>query len=113
MDENYLVWGEVETLVSAYKLVGGAGSISNDFESQEVVRRMLKALIKYFSDNNLLVEVGQACVGRAYYRNDFTEEGIELLRRKEAAWLKSKASKKNPPDMRILEKALAEIRAAK
>lgn len=56
MDGNYLVWGEVEALVSAYKLVDGEGNVSTDFESQEVARRMLKALIKYFSDNNLLVE---------------------------------------------------------
>lgn len=44
------------SLVSAYKLVDGEGDISTDFESQEVMRRMLTALIKYFSDNNLLVE---------------------------------------------------------
>ena len=71
------------------------GNVSTDFESQEVARRMLKALIKYFSDNNLLVEGrGEGFVGGAYYRNDFTDDGIELLKRKEAAWLKSKASKK-------------------
>ncbi len=82
------------SLVSAYKHVDGAGYISTDFESQEVARSMLKALIKYFSNNNLLVE-GRGIVGGVYYRNDFTDDGIELLKRKEAAWLKSKASKKS------------------
>ena len=47
---------------------------------------------------------------RHYYRNDFTDDGIKLLKHKEAAWLRSKAAKKIPPDMKMLEKELIKIR---
>jgi len=93
------------------------GEIVPDPETQQMVKRKLTALRQFFSDNKLLnVEMFDAkgnLIDIAYRRNDFTAEGIELLRRKEGAWLKSKASAKNPPDVKLLEKALAEIRAGK
>ncbi|WP_409281839.1 hypothetical protein [Pseudomonas defluvii] len=78
---------------------------------------MLVARIKFFKENGLLnVDIFDECgsfVDRCYYRNDFTWEGEALRKKKLGAWMNSKASKKIPPDMRILEAALAEIRAAK
>ncbi|OBR50762.1 hypothetical protein A6456_02900 [Paraburkholderia tropica] len=93
------------------------GEIVPDPETQQMVKRKLTALRQFFSDNKLLsVEMFEAkgnLIDIAYRRSDFTAEGIELLRRKEGAWLKSKASTKEPPDVKLLEKALAEIRAGK
>jgi hypothetical protein len=117
MSENYLVWGPVAEFAGRYSMMNEKGEIVPDPETQQMVKRKLTALRQFFSDNKLLnVEVFDAkgnLIDIAYRRNDFTAEGIELLRRKEGAWLKSKASTKNPPDLKLLEKALAEIRAGK
>lgn len=117
MSKNYLVWGPVAEFAGRYSMMNEKGEIVPDPETQQMVKRKLTALRQFFSDNKLLnVEVFDAkgnLIDIAYRRNDFTAEGIELLRRKEGAWLKSKASTKNPPDVKLLEKALAEIRAGK
>ena len=117
MNHNYSVWGTVESIVAAYKIMDGNGNIVPDVESQVIVRRMLTALIRFFADNELLkvkpFDADGKLIDRQYFRSEFTDEGIALIKRKESAWLDSKASKKNPPDMKILEKALAEIRTGK
>lgn len=114
MSHNYSVWGTVESIVSAYKMMDEDGNIVPDLESQVIVRRMLTALRRFFFDNGLLAVVafdeGGNLIDRHYYKNDFTDDGIKLLKRKEAAWLRSKAAKKTPPDMTILEKELIKIR---
>jgi hypothetical protein len=115
MSENYSVWGTVDSIVAAYKTVDEGGNIVPDLESQLIVRRMLTARARFFSDNNLLTvdafDKSGKLIDRQFYKNDFTDEGLELCRRKVPAWMNSKGSKKNPPDMKLLEKALAEIRA--
>ena len=117
MTHDYLVWGTVDTMVSAYKMIDEKGDIVPDVESQVIVRRMLTALIKFFADNELLkvkpFDADGKLIDRQYFRSEFTDEGIALIKRKESVWLDSKASNKNPPDMKILEKALAEIRTGK
>ena len=114
MNHNYSVWGTVESIVAAYKIMDENGNIVPDLESQVIVRRMLTALRRFFFDNGLLTVTAfdndGNLIDRHYYRNDFTDEGIELLKHKESAWLKSKAAKKIPPDMKILEKELIKIR---
>ncbi|MBM1186902.1 hypothetical protein [Pseudomonas lundensis] len=74
----------------------------------------LRLLDVFFFDNGLhtvtAFDNDGNLIDRHYYRNDFTVEGIELLKHKEAAWLRSKAAKKIPPDMKILEKELIKIR---
>lgn len=114
MNHNYSVWGTVESIVAAYKIMDENGNIVPDLESQVIMRRMLTALRRFFFDNGLLTVTAfdndGNLIDRHYYRNDFTDEGIELLKHKEAAWLKSKAAKKIPPDMKILEKELIKIR---
>ncbi|NML31951.1 hypothetical protein [Paraburkholderia antibiotica] len=94
-----------------------SGNIVPDLESQSVVRRMLISRAKFFSDNGLLTvdafDKSGKLIDRQYFKNDFTEEGLALCRRKVPAWMSSKGSKKDPPDMKLLEKALAEIRAGK
>ena len=117
MNHNYSVWGTVESIVAAYKIMDENGNIVPDVESQVIVRRMLTALIRFFADNELLkvkpFDADGKLIDRQYFRSEFVDEGIALIKRKESAWLDSKASKKNPPDMKILEKALAEIRTGK
>ena len=117
MNHNYSVWGTVESIVAAYKIMDENGNIVPDVESQVIVRRMLTALIRFFADNELLkvkpFDADGKLIDLQYFRSEFTDEGIALIKRKESAWLDSKASKKNPPDMKILEKALAEIRTGK
>ena len=114
MNHNYSVWGTVESIVAAYKIMDENGNIVPDLESQVIVRRMLTALRRFFFDNGLLTVTAfdndGNLIDRHYYRNDFTVEGIELLKHKEAAWLRSKAAKKIPPDMKILEKELIKLR---
>ena len=44
---NYLVWGTIESLASLYKTVSETGGVDPDVESQDVVRRMLVARIKF------------------------------------------------------------------
>ncbi|MEH0871543.1 hypothetical protein [Serratia liquefaciens] len=117
MSDNYPVWGTVDSMVAAYKMMDEEGNIVPDLESQVIVRRMLIALARFFEKNGLLTvkmfDENGNLIDRRYVRNDFSDQGIELLRRKQAAWLKSKCAKKDPPDMKILEKALAEIRSGK
>lgn len=117
MKDNYLVWGTIEPIVAAYKMMNEGGDIVPDLESQVIVRRMLIALTKFFAEHGLLTtksfdDEGNL-IDRDYRKHDFTDEGIELCKRKVRAWMNSKASKKDPPDMKILEKALAEIRDGK
>lgn len=117
MNHNYSVWGTVESIASAYKVMDESGEIVPDIESQDIIRNMLIALRKFFSDNGLLMtsafDDNGNLIDRHYYKNDFTEEGITLIKRKESAWMKSKAAKKTPPDMSMLEKELTKIRIEK
>ncbi|NML34351.1 hypothetical protein [Paraburkholderia antibiotica] len=117
MMQNYLVWGTVENFASRYERMDDDGNFVPDVKSQEIVRRSLVALRRFFADNELVtVKMFDAkgdLIDREYRKDDFTAEGVELIRRKEGAWLKSEGSKKDPPDMKLLEKALAEIRAGK
>ncbi|MEK7893133.1 hypothetical protein AAB992_39235 [Burkholderia contaminans] len=117
MSENYLVWGRVAEFAGRYSKMDENGDIVPDPETQGMVRRKLTALRRFFADNGLLtVEAFDdqgTLIDQECRKNDFTDEGIELLRRKEGAWLNSKGSRKDPPDMKLLEKALAEIRAGK
>ena len=117
MSDNYLVWGTVAEFTGRYTVMNNNGEIVPDPQTQEMVRRSLVALRRFFADNGLLTVDAfypkGTLIDREYRKNDLTGEGIELLRRKEGAWLRSKGSQKNPPDMKLLEKALAEIRAGK
>lgn len=117
MSENYLVWGRVAEFAGRYSMMNETGEIIPDLDTQQMVKKKMTALQRFFADNNLLTvdvfDVKGDLIDRECRKNDFTAEGIELLRRKEGAWLKSKAAAKDPPDMKLLEKALAEIRAGK
>ena len=117
VQENHSVWGSIESLVDAYKTMDVDGNIVPDIEAQGAVKRALTARVEFFHNNKLLkinpFDEKGVLVDRQYFRNDFTEEGYELCRQKVPAWLKSKASSKLPPDMKILERGLADIRGEK
>lgn len=113
---NFAVWGAVSELASAYKKMNSENELVDDIESQELVRKAIAAKYDFFYRNGLLLvnpfsEEGEL-IDRVYRRKDFSDEGFELCRKKVPAWMRSKASKKNPPDISALEKALKDMRGA-
>ena len=54
MNHNYSVWGTVDSIVAAYKIMDENGNIAPDFESQVIVIRMLTALRRFFSTMDCL-----------------------------------------------------------
>ncbi len=116
MKENYLVIGDAKERIEAYKLKLKNGDIAPDKESQEIVKRKLYAFLKFLEENKLLRKKllpEPDWMLQKFYKNDLTEEGLELIKRKEGNWLSSKGSNKNPPVMTILEKELKKIREGK
>ncbi|QIC89495.1 hypothetical protein F0336_24880 [Serratia liquefaciens] len=115
MIDNHLVWPTIESLIAAYKLMDADGNLVPDLESRTIARRRQIALRKYFEENGLLTvkafDDDGSVIDRQYRKTDFTDDGFGLCKRKVPAWMKSKASAKDPPDMKLLEKALVEIRA--
>ena len=49
MNHKDSVWGTVESIGAAYKIMDENGEIVPDLESQVIVRRMLTALRRFFS----------------------------------------------------------------
>ena len=116
MKENYLAIGEAKERIESYKIKLENGDIVPDMESQVIVKRKLYAYLKFLEENKLLkkkVLPEPDWMLQKFYKNDLTEDGLELIRRKEGNWLSSKGSKKNPPVMTILEKELKKIREGK
>ncbi|UVL91487.1 hypothetical protein [Pseudomonas sichuanensis] len=110
---NHVVWGAPGELVSAYKLLDENGDLVPDLESQTVAKRAQVAKYDFFFRKGLLLvnpfDQNGELIEREYRVNDFSEVGYELCRKKIPAWLRGKGSKKNPPDMSLLEKALVEM----
>lgn len=117
MNKNHLVWPSINAVVARYQTSDKNSQNISDIEKQIIVRRTLTALRTFFYENELLSnfekDANGKLIDRNYYRDDFTEDGMELLKRKVSSWLDSKGAQKNPPDMKILEKALSEIRSNK
>jgi len=112
MKENYLVIGNAKDRIKVYKLQLENGDIVPDEESQEITKRKLYAMLKFFEENSLLkkrVLSDPDWMLQDFYKDDLTEDGLELIKRKEGKWLSSKGSRKNPPNMMILEKELKRI----
>lgn len=117
MHRNHLVWAEIESITARYQMTDSDGKTTPDTEKQIIARRSLLALRNFFLKNNLLANkktnTRDKNIERNFYFNDFTEEGIELLKQKVPSWLDSKSAQKNPPDMKSLERALTAIRSNK
>jgi len=137
-NENYFVWGTVENISQAAGFKAGISARfafieENPFDpaeqeqfkrwevqklakeqAQERTRQQQKALRRFFADKNLLtIEVFDEgnFVDREYRKNDFTAEGLELVRRIEAAWPNELGVLSS--DIDLLEKTLKEIRTGK
>lgn len=110
MAKDYSVW-DIDELVAAY---------ANVPDLAETVRTGMEALFKFMETQGLLTcrvtdEQGQV-VKRQIMASQITEEGNRLSsgpKNPVHRWLGSKGGQKNPPDLKMLEKALAEIRAGK
>ena len=107
MSQDYELWN-IEELLKAYVNVP---------DMAESVKIKMENLFLFLEKNSLLTcrvsdESGRV-VKRSIMSNELTDEGAQLsIGPKNAVhrWLGSKSSQKNPPDMKLLEKALAEIR---
>ena len=101
-------------MTSRLKTMDKNGNIEPDLERQEIAKRKFIALVRFFLENELLtvknVTHDADIINFEFKKNDFTNDGLQLVRAKESSWLNSKASGKIPPNTKILSKALAEIR---
>ncbi|WP_409270003.1 hypothetical protein [Pseudomonas sp. KCJK9044] len=111
--KNHVVWSAPGKLISAYKLLDENGDLVADLESQVIIKRAEVAKYDFFFRKGLLLvnpfDQDGELIERDYRVSDFSETGYELCRKKVPAWLKGKGSKKNPPDVSLLERALVEI----
>lgn len=107
-----LFWGTIES-GARHMLLLPTGMVPDE-EARNIYRKVNKDLIMFFWSNNLLKKI-PFCDGefidQEYRKSDFTEEGIEMLKRRAERWLDTKGAEKDPPNYKILEKLLAEIRA--
>ncbi|AGQ33540.1 Uncharacterised protein [Serratia liquefaciens] len=110
MLDDYKMW-DIDQLL---------GSYINAPDMAASVRQKMESLFLFLERNSLLkckVSDGSGNIARrSLMRSELTEEGTKLAsgpKNPVHRWLGSKASQKNPPDMKLLEKALAEIRAGK
>ena len=107
MSQHYEVWN-IEELLKAYVNVP---------DMAESVKIKMENLFLFLERNSLLTcrvsdENGRV-VKRSIMSSELTDEGDQLSTGPKNAvhlWLGSKSSQKNPPDMKLLEKSLAEIR---
>ena len=119
MTENYLMWGKTSEFIKRYKLWRpGEIAISDnvdDIKSQEIFKKVHFCRLKFFEENGLLtvkLAEGDKWLDQEFYKNDFTAEGLSLIVKAER-WGSTKGAKKDPPNMKILEKELAKIRSIK
>lgn len=110
MENDYNVWNIDELLRSYVEVPDMAVS----------VQRTMEQLFLFLERNTLLTCVisdGHGQVTKRFIKkSELTAEGLRLAsgpKNPIHRWLGSKGSQKNPPDMKLLEKALAEIRAGK
>ncbi|MFJ4145900.1 hypothetical protein [Pseudomonas sp. NPDC089734] len=109
MSKDYAVW-DIDQILDAYV---------DEPEFRNNVEVGLTCLFVFLEKNDLLVcrvtNSGGELVKRVIMDSEITEEGKLLTHGRKnpvQRWLGSKAGQKNPPDMKMLEKALAEVRAA-
>ena len=110
MKNNYPMW-DIDELIKSYV---------NYPDVAQGVNTTIENLFVFMEAKGLLAcrvtnEHGKVVKRKIMY-NEITEEGIQLSsgpKNPVHRWLGSKAAQKNPPDMKMLEKALTEIRNGK
>ncbi|WP_028693570.1 hypothetical protein [Pseudomonas cremoricolorata] len=114
MNKDKLVWPNINSEMQRHVVFDDQSKLVPDLPSQEIVLRSLKALRRFFLDKGLLAtnitDANNELLDMDLKTSDFTDEGLTLIKLKVPSWSDSKSSKKNPPDMTMLEKALKEIR---
>ncbi len=110
MPEDYKMW-DIDQLLKSYVNVP---------DMAESVQQKMESLFLFLERNLLLKckvsDEGGCVVRRSLMKSELTEDGAKLAsgpKNPVHRWLGSKASQKKPPDMKLLEKALAEIRSGK
>ena len=110
MEKDYFLW-DIDGVLPSYQYVPDLGVIA---------KRKLEALFLFYEKNGLLTcrvtDDDGRVVKRAIRKSELTPDGCLLGSGPKNAvnrWLDSKGSDKDPPNMKILEKALAEIRGSK
>lgn len=107
MSEDFVVW-DIDSILKSY----------TDIPEWEVsVSRKLEGLFVFLEVNGLLkcrvTDERGVVIKRAIKLSELTDEGKGMAcgpKNPIHRWLASKGSQKNPPDMKMLEKALLEIR---
>ena len=110
MERDYDLW-DIDFILTSYR---------NIPDWKVSVDRKFQALFVFYEKNGLLTcrvtDDDGRVVKRVIMNSELTPEGNLLCSGSRSAvgrWLDSKGSQKDPPDMKILEKALAEIRGSK
>ena len=110
MTKDYVMW-DIDELVKSYV---------NYPDIAQSVTTTMENLFAFMEAKGLLVcpvtnEYGKVIKRKIMYK-EITEEGIQLSsgpKNPVHRWLGSKGAQKNPPDMKMLEKALTKIRSSK
>ncbi|MGS7252892.1 hypothetical protein HG549_02640 [Pseudomonas sp. SK] len=107
MSEDFVVW-DIDSILESY----------TDIPEWEVsVNRKLEGLFIFLETNGLLkcrvTDERGAVIKRTIRLSELNDEGKSIAcgpKNPIHRWLASKGSQKNPPDMKMLEKALSEVR---
>ncbi|MGV1952420.1 hypothetical protein ACQZ44_16470 [Agrobacterium vitis] len=114
-NKGRLVWLSIDKNVERYVVLTEDGREIPDPVLGPRVRNALVGIRRFFSDNGLLTVPKVNDQGGSFdgdlFEFDFTEDGLEMLRRGAERWFDSKAAQKNPPDFKSLEKILAAIKS--
>ncbi|MGE8394147.1 hypothetical protein HFV04_020210 [Pseudomonas sp. BIGb0427] len=109
MSEDYAVW-DIDQILEAY---------SQEPELRDGVEAGLTALLVFLEKHQLLTcrvtDAQGKLFKRALMASEISGEGKLLTHGRNnpvQRWLGSKGGQKNPPDMKLLEKALATLRKA-
>ena len=110
MERDYDLW-DIDFILTSYR---------NIPEWYVSIRRAYEALFVFYEKNGLLTcrvtDDDGRVVKRTIKKSELTPEGCLLgsgPKNSVERWFGSKGSQKDPPNMKILEKALAEIRGSK
>ena len=115
MTKDPLIWGTIKSEAQRYQTFNEHNELVPDLPSQEIAIRLLTTLRLFFLEEGLLTKTildqENKFIDTELQMSDFTQEGIELIKSKVSSWVSSQSARKNPPDLRTLQKHLKEIRS--
>lgn len=110
MTKNYVMWDIDELAKSYVNYPDIAQNVTSTMENLFIFMEAKGLLACPVTDENGKV------IKREIMYSEITEEGLQLSsgpKNSVHRWLGSKGAQKNPPDMKMLEKALTKIRNSK